>query len=172
MTPEEHDLIFALVVVPGRKRVDTRDAILRHFGTTDGRALGLRLLDEATEAREPDDLEAALILCRVFGFGMEHASRLIDLIPADWHQQHENLVSMVGDLATPAAVDALHHAATWVPDYLDFDDNRALAVKAIWALGAIPGTAPEHALEELSRSADGIPREEAVAQLARRRDRT
>ncbi|MFD5103330.1 hypothetical protein [Streptomyces albidochromogenes] len=30
-------------------------------------------------------------------------------------------------------------ATRWIPEYLDFDEFRALAVKAIWALGAIPG---------------------------------
>ncbi|WP_073814917.1 hypothetical protein [Streptomyces sp. CB02261] len=37
----------------------------------------------------------------------------------------------------------------WIPEYLDFDENRALAVKAIWALGAIPGTEAREALEDL-----------------------
>ncbi|RST14149.1 hypothetical protein E2C00_18095 [Streptomyces sp. WAC05374] len=34
---------------------------------------------------------------------------------------------MLGKLRSPRTVPALVEATRWVPDYLDFDDNRALA---------------------------------------------
>ncbi|MFI7005405.1 hypothetical protein [Streptomyces sp. NPDC050145] len=55
-----------------------------------------------------------------------------------------------------------------VPEHLDRDENRALAVKAIWALGALPGTDAREALEELRDDANEIVRENAVQQFARR----
>jgi len=54
------------------------------------------------------------------------------------------------------------------PDYLDYDESRALARKAIWAIGKTPGPAAEQALVRLSRSEDDILREEAEHQLDRR----
>ncbi|MET9438981.1 HEAT repeat domain-containing protein, partial [Streptomyces sp. NPDC006551] len=63
---------------------------------------------------------------------------------------------------------ALVAATRWVPEYLDFDESRALAVKAIWALGAIPGEEAREALEGLRGDENEIIRENAVKQLARR----
>ena len=65
------------------------------------------------------------------------------------------------------SVDALVHLSQWVPSYLEFDDARALAMKAIWALGAITGDAARRALEALARSECNIVAEGAVAQLQR-----
>jgi hypothetical protein len=96
MTPEEHDMIFSSVVIPGREPVDSREQILRHFNAVDGRQLGLRLVREAAEAKDPVDLEAALIVCFLFGYGPEHLGLLLEHASGDWHQQHENLVSMLG----------------------------------------------------------------------------
>ncbi len=77
-------------------------------------------------------------------------------------------MSALGQLRAPAAVDALYHAAWWVPDYLDFDESRALAVKAIWALGGTPGDEAEQALKQLVSAEDEIVREVGRAQLDRR----
>jgi hypothetical protein len=151
MTPEEHDMIFSSVVIPGREPVDSRERILRHFNAVDGRQLGLRLVREAAEAKDPVDLEAALIVCFLFGYGPEHLGLLLELASGDWHQQHENLVSMLGALRSPDATGALIHAAIWVPDYLEWDENRALATKAIWAIGDTPGNEAERALHQLPR---------------------
>src|SRR4051794_28845967 len=117
MRPEDCDLVLSVVTAPGRKKEVTRDDILRHFDTTDGRGLGLRLLREAVNEKDPVDLEAAIIVCNLFGFGVEHLALLVDLVPADWHQQHENIVSMLGKLKDPSATAALRCAATWVPAY-------------------------------------------------------
>ncbi|MFF0277001.1 HEAT repeat domain-containing protein [Streptomyces sp. NPDC004330] len=51
---------------------------------------------------------------------------------------------------------------------LDWDENRSLAVKAIWALGAIPGSEAQEALTRLCDDDSEIVRENAVRQLARR----
>nr|WP_240982708.1 HEAT repeat domain-containing protein [Streptomyces sp. S3(2020)] len=75
---------------------------------------------------------------------------------------------MLGRLRSPQTVPTLVLATRWVPEYLDWDENRALAVKAIWALGAIPGPEAREALEGLRDDEDEIIRENAVKQLARR----
>jgi len=153
------------MVAPGRGRRGSPDEVLRHFGATDGKALGLSLLRDAVDHEDGLDVEMALIVCATFGFTMGHLDLLVRLAWAGWHHKHEDVVAALGQLRAPAAVDALYHAAWWVPDYLDFDESRALAVKAIWALGGTPGDKAEQALAELVGAEDEIVREAARAQL-------
>ena len=89
-------------------------------------------------------------------------------MPADWHEQHENIVTMLADLGSPESVEALHHAATFVPQYLDWNEDRPLAIKAIWALGAIAGDDASRALTELTGHPDEVVRAAARDQLGRR----
>ncbi|MFD7498065.1 hypothetical protein ACFV8T_38015 [Streptomyces sp. NPDC059832] len=140
MTPEEQDLVMGLVFVPGKGRTRTLDEVLAHFGESDGGALALRLLRDAMERRDADDVAMALIVKAAAGAsGEEFLEPLIELSRADWHRRHEDIVSMLGKLRSPRTVPTLVLATRWVPEHLDWDENRALAVKAIWALGAIPG---------------------------------
>lgn len=170
MTLEDRRIISSLVVVPGRGGQGSPEDVLRHFGTTDGRALALRLLRDAVDRQDGLDVEMALIVCAAFGFTMDHLDLLVQLASADWHHKHEDVVSALGQLRAPTAVDALYHAAWWVPDYLDFDESRALAVKAIWALGGTSGAEAEQALKRLLSAEGEIVREAARAQLMRRQE--
>jgi hypothetical protein len=159
---------MSLVVVPGRLRTGTPEDILRYFGTTDGRALGLSLLRNAFDRHDGQDLEMALIVCATFGFTVDHLDLLVQLVSADWHHKHEDVVSALGRLRSPAAVDALYYAAWHVPDYLDFDEGRALAIKAIRGLGGTPGDEAERALAQLVSAGSEIVRDAAKDQLRRR----
>ena len=49
-------------------------------------------------------------------------------------------------------LESLYKATQWVPKYLDYDDSRALAVKAIWAIGNIPGPEADNYLQQLTGS--------------------
>ena len=171
MTPEDRAAVMSLAVVPGRDRQGSPEGVLRHFGAADGKALGLSLLRDAVDRRDGLDVEMALIVCATFGFTEDHLGLLVRLASADWHHKHEDVVSALGWLRSPAAVEALYHAAWWVPAYLDFDESRALAVKAIWALGGTPGPEAEHALKQLLSAEDDVVREAARAQLDRREER-
>jgi hypothetical protein len=169
MTPEEQDLIMGLVFVPGVGRTRTLDEVLAHFGESDSGALALRLLRDAMERRDADDVEMALIVHGAADASVEEFMEpLIELFPAEWHREHEDIVSMLGKLRSPKTVPTLVLATRWVPEYLDFDEFRALAVKAIWALGGIPGPEAREALEGLRDDENEIIRENAVKQLARR----
>jgi hypothetical protein len=168
MTPADRRAIASLVIVPGRSRSGSPEDVLRHFGTTDGRSLGLRLLRDAVDRQDGLDAEMALIVCFTFGFTMDDLDLLVQLTSADWHRKHEDVMSALGLLRAPTAVGALYHAAWWIPDYLDFDESRALAVKAIWALGGTPGIEAEEALKRLLIAEDDIVRCAARAQLMRR----
>jgi HEAT repeat protein len=163
MSPEERSLVRSLYVLPGRQPT-SNEQFLREFGAEDGVALGLGLLRDATKREDPVDVELALVVCFTFGFSDDHLQPLSALAFADWHQRHEDVASALGKLRSPASVDALAHLAQWVPAYLEFDDARALAVKAIWALGGIGGDAHQ-VLTSLASSSRSTVSEAAVAQL-------
>ncbi|MEW1914381.1 HEAT repeat domain-containing protein [Kitasatospora sp. NPDC085895] len=169
MTPDEQDLVLGLAIAPGEGPTRTLDEVLVHFGESDGAALALRLLRDAMERRDADDVEMALIVHGAADASVEKfLDPLIELFPADWHRKHEDVVSMLGKLRSPKTVPTLVEATRRVPEYLEFDECRALAVKAIWALGGIPGAEPREALEGLRDAENEIIRENAVKQLARR----
>lgn len=115
-----------------------------------------------------EELQCALIVGHTFGFAPEHTEILCRLIEADWHFSHEDVVSALDALQTADAVPALFRATQWTPEYLKFDENRGLAVKAIWALGKIPGSEAARNLEALTRSDVAILRKAATEQLERR----
>lgn len=167
MAPEDRDAIRGLVVVPGRVRAGSPEGVLRHFGTTDGQALGLSLLADAVARRDDVDLEYALVVCSVFGISLDHQPLLLRLSSADWHQKHEDVVSMLGRLRSPLAVHALYAATQSVPPYLEYDGGKALTRKAIRALGGIPGPDARQALLRLADSGDETVREWAQRRLGR-----
>lgn len=168
MTPEQEKLILLLVVgTDGRRKISPED-FLRRFGADDGRALGLSLLRDAVSRRYGDGVELALIVSAVFGFTPDHYGLLKELCYADWHMSHEDVVSSLGEWRDPDSIDALLHMTDWIPGYLDYDEARALATKAIRALGGIPGPEASAALERLSEADDPIVREGAEYQIGRR----
>jgi len=167
VTPEQQSLILALAVAPGGREPLSRERFLGELGVSDGVALGLDLLRDAVARHDADDVELALIVCFNFSFAEDHLDLLVGLAFADWHQRHEHVATALGEIASSSAVDALHHLATWVPDYLDFDDARALATKAIWALGSIRADNARRALQNLAMSDSDIVARGAIAQLQR-----
>lgn len=164
MSPEERALVRALYVLPGRQPM-SKEQFLREFSAEDGVALGRDLLRDATQRQDPLDVELALVVCFTFGFTADHLQALLTLAFADWHQRHEDVASALGRLRSPASVGSLAHLAQWVPAYLEFDDARALAVKAIWALGGIGDAAARQALTSLAGSSNRVVAEAAAKQL-------
>lgn len=168
MTPDERKLILSLVVAPGRNRDGSPEEVLRHFGTDDGQALGSSLLRDAVERQDELDVEAALIICFAFGFTQDHLEPLVQLCSADWHFKHEDVVTGLGKLNSPDTVEALYQATQSIPKYLDYDESRALATKAIWALGGTSGPESGQALVRILDSGSEILRNAAQAQIERR----
>ena len=173
MTEEQHKLCRDLIVFPNGQRRITREEFLRRFPSAVERGKSaLKWLQEAYEARNADDLSYALISGGNFGFVPEHKDILRRLIDEDWHYSHETIVSVLQTWPTVDTVEPLFRATQWVPKSLEYDDARALAVKAIWALGKIPGPEAEAKLETLARSDNAILRKNALEQLERRRKTT
>jgi hypothetical protein len=154
-----------LVSVPGEPSGLTPGRILDEFGISNGHAWGLQLLRDAIVRRDPIDVELALIACFQFGFSEEHLDLLSDLAFAEWHHSHEDAAVALGQIGTANSVAPLQHLAIWVPEYLEFDDARALSSKAIWALGSNPADAARAALEQLAASDSDSVARKARAQL-------
>lgn len=165
MTTDERELVMELVVHK-RSKAD----FLRSFRRSiDGSQLCGTLLAEAMQSKDADDVGYALMVGFVFGFTSSHLEPLLELVSAPWHARHEDVVSVLGDLESPKAVDGLVAATRRVPEYLEFDENRALAVKAIWALGRIDGAVVDAALRESAKDPDPILASAASYQEDRRR---
>ncbi|TWJ07767.1 hypothetical protein LX16_4929 [Stackebrandtia albiflava] len=147
---------MSLVVYPGGRKPGNGEDILRHFGVEDGKSLGKELLRDAILNKDAIDVELALIVVNTFGFEDAHREFLVELSYADWHHSHEDVVSVLGRLRHPDTIDAIFRATQWIPRYLDYDESRALATKAIWALSYMPGTRAHNALCSLLESEDQI----------------
>ena len=171
MTEEQRKLCRDLIVNPDGQNGITKEDFLHRFppAIEHGR-LALKWLEESYQTRNAEDLLCALIVGFNFGFGSEHLNVLSKLVAVDWHYSHEDVVDALDELRSPDTVEALFRATQWIPKSLGYDDSRALAVKAIWALGKISGSEAETRLEALARSEDPILRKTANEQLELRRE--
>jgi hypothetical protein len=169
MTEEQRKLCRDLIIYPDGRIPITKEDFLRRFPSAlEHGKLASRLLEDAYRTHNGEDLGCALIIGFTFGFEREYTKILSDLVEADWHVSHEDVVSALDELHSRDTVEALFRATQWIPKSLEYDDSRALAIKAIWALGKIPGTEAEAKLEALARSDNAILRRTAEEQLERR----
>jgi HEAT repeat protein len=178
MTPNEREMVLKLLVVyPGPNHDNSADGIVRRKEefvrefrplVRDRMNLSLGLLEEAYRERNALDVDYAMIVASAFGASSGFRDVLMRLADADWHRRHEDIVSALGRLRDKEAVDVLYRAALKHHEYLAFDDARALAVKAIWALGGISEASAEEKLRLLAQSDEMILREQAMKQLERR----
>jgi len=178
MTPDEKEMVRKLLVVyPGPNYDNSADAIrqrkeefVRKFRPSvhDRKELSLELLEEAWDERNTTDVEHTLIIGFSLGFLPAHLGVLMRLADADWHRSHEDVVSALDELRDKRAVGVLYCTALKRHEYLAFDKARALAVKAIWALGNIPDDSAVGKLRVLAQSDEEILKHEAIKQLERR----
>jgi hypothetical protein len=163
MMPEKSDLVFDLV----QGRI-SRGEFLRGFESSEpGDALTLRLLEAACRQKNPEDVSLGLAVGFVFGFVSVHKAILCNLAKVEWHQSHEDVISALDELRDAGLVDLFYEATQVIPKYLEYDDARALAVKAIWALGNIGSRLADEKLQIISQSNNPILRDAALHQLTR-----
>jgi len=173
MTEDQRKLCRDLIIHPdGKSQIIKEDFLCRFPSSVEGGKLAAWVLGDADRAQNAEDLQCALIIGFAFGFAPEHKDTLRRLVEADWHYSHEDVVTALETWPSPDTAEALFRATQWIPKSLEYDDSRALAVKAIWALGKISGPEAETKLEALARSGDAILRKNAVEQLERRRKTT
>ena len=169
MTKEQRQLCRDLTIqLDGRSRISRDEFLSRFPSATENGKVATKWIEEEEHARDADDLSCALTIGLLYGFAPDHAVILRRLIDSDWHYSHEDLVIALQTWPTAETVDALFLATQWIPKSLEYDDARALAVKAIWELGKIPGREAQAKLELLARSDNVILRENAKKQLGRR----
>ena len=77
---------------------------------------------------------------------------LADVLIEDWHFRHEDVALAIQDLKCACAVEALERRASSNPNYLEWDENYALARKCTWALADIGTDDARQALKRLSKS--------------------
>lgn len=171
MTTEELKLCEALIVTPpqGERAISKEDFMRRFPSALEDGKLAMPILQEAAESRNAKQLQCALTIGHTFGFSPAQVAILVRVLGDDWHYSHEDVVDALNDLASVSAVSALFDATQRIPTYLQYDDSRALAVKAIWALGRTPGSEAELALRTLASSENVLLREGAQRQLQRRK---
>lgn len=165
MTTKERELVMDMAT----QNLSQADFLRRCRNSTDGRLLCGDLLQEALQTQIASDVECALMVGFTFGFMDEHLSALLELAAAPWHFKHEDVIRALGKFQSPEAVSVLYATTRWIPEYLGFDESRALAVKAIWGIGRIEGPDADAALKELMNDPDPILAKTAAEQMIRRR---
>ena len=170
MTPEERDLAFNLVMSPrGTSRLSAAEFTER-TAIDQPREWALEELRDAIRRRDADDAEAALVVGAVFGRDHRWATFYQDLLMSDWHVLHEGAAAALGDLGDAGSVPALIHASHHVPEYLEFDESRALASTAIHSLGKIPGPEAEASLKALITTLEDRPLRATAQRVLDRRN--
>jgi hypothetical protein len=171
MTEGERELILAFVSGHGSQPPLTEQDFLNRFRKfPNNQEMVCVLLDEALASKDAVQVECALIVGFRFGFSHSNLPVLTKLATAKWHHSHEDVVSALDELNSPDALDILYEMTQWVPEYLEFDEARALATKAIWAIGKIAGEKADAMLTKLARSKEPIISEAASHKVRMRRN--
>lgn len=154
MTPERRLLVLSLFLAPARGHALRPHEFRARTGIEQPSEWALHELQEAIDRQNSDDAEIAFIVGSTFDRDHQWAPFYQGLLLADWHHLHEEAAHALGFLGDSDAVPALVHAVHHVPAYLEYNDGRALANKAIHSLGKIPGPEAQTALHDLLRHED------------------
>lgn len=112
-------------------------------------------LEESIKAKDPDRLEEALNQAWHFGMKTEYVEALNRMLALTWHFRHEDIVNALQKLNSSSSVEVLHQTALIEFGYLDYDEERGLSRKCIWALADIGNSKAKEALIQLSENSDG-----------------
>ncbi|MFU8646689.1 HEAT repeat domain-containing protein [Lysinibacillus sp. fkY74-1] len=126
----------------------------------------LKLLYGAYKIRDVEAVRWMLYVASKFDlFTLNYTSVLCSLIEEDWHKSHEDIAFTLSKLKPLNAVESLYKAVFHELEYLDYDDNFALAVKCIWGLGNINSPDSIEKLKSLSKSNNETIKRNAMEQL-------
>lgn len=127
------------------------------------------MFDLASKSKDAEMAEDAVYLVFLYENSLyKLVDRLNRLIECDWHEQHENIAMLLQKSRDVSSISCLYNTANAKYEYLDFDDNYALAVKCIWALGDIGNEESKEYLKKLLNSENEIIVENARKQLERK----
>lgn len=128
----------------------------------------LEYLNFSYNKKSSFDIEFGIYLLFKFKvYGNIHVDILIKLMQEEWHNQHENIASLFQKLKNVKTVECLYITVFKKFDYLLFDENYALAVKCIWALGDIRNDNAISKLQLLMESDNDVVKINAKKQLDR-----
>lgn len=127
-----------------------------------------RFLRGAAETRDADALEATLVLIAIYGMEDSYVEPLVDVLRQPWHRSYEDIVLTLGNTLDARICEVLYEMTRTVPSYLEWDDNRALARKATYALGKNANPDSERYLRQLLGHEHERVRAIAAKQLLRR----
>jgi hypothetical protein len=133
----------------------------------DASSVGLDMVRRAIQERDAVGVEFGLYLGHRFGVSPSYLDALIELVGANWHERHEDVVDGLAKLKAPASIDALYQAALAEHSYRDYDEAHSLEVKAVRALAAIHTGKAIERLGELLRHANSTVQSETRAQLTK-----
>lgn len=132
MTHEEHVALNALV--GGSLTCSELEKVFPEVSRR-GNQLLLSWLVKAGQKRDPVCLDAVMqVLWHFASFDTNYTLTLCEIGEEDWHDLHEDVVSMLQELRDPPSVEALFRIANSAHPYLEYDDAYALAVKCCYAL--------------------------------------
>lgn len=123
----------------------------------------LRLLKENIINKDARGLSCTLAVLFYDGADTDYTDILLSLLDQKWHILEEDIVEVLELIRDPKSVDKLYQEIINIPDY---DDMRALAKKAIRALGAIGTNEAIDKLEQLLNVNDDIIKEAAFEQIS------
>lgn len=158
LTSHEKDQLSKLRVGLDGEPALSVSEFLRIFrnGEVESVSLVGELLSGALEMQDTDEMELAMLAGFNLGFSVSHINLLSSLAQAEWHYSHEDIASAFDEIRVPGCVNSLRYLAQWVPEYLEFDEARALGSKAVWALKKIGDASARAALREISVSQKDI----------------
>lgn len=126
----------------------------------------LQLLQIAYNEKNAGDVDFLLYLILAFNLiTQDYIDLLCKLMDAPWHYMHEDIAAIFQSFEFPEGSECLYRAALSHYEYLTYDEALALAVKCIWALGAIDTIDSKKKLELLTQSDNEIIRKNAIYQL-------
>ncbi len=138
LTSHQIDACLALIIGPfGKARLTSSEFLAQVPVAVSEGVLAPDFWHAAVEEKDADALVCALLVGFSFGFPSSIVNELCDLLGASWHRSHENLVEALDGFDGEVVADALVGATEYVPEYLAFDDSRALAIKAVWMLSKL-----------------------------------
>ena len=126
-------------------------------------------LQQAREDRNADDVEFCLGLVFRFRPTVDCVPLLGELLAADFHTCHEDIIGALQDAADARSIPFLRQAVLMKPqlEYLAYDDYGAYYKKCFWALRTIGTPDAIAVIREFASSEDSVAREQALYRLSR-----
>lgn len=114
------------------------------------------LLDELLKFYEQQDTEMIEYLIFTLYFGEESINLssfleiLNKLIICEWHNQHEDIATLLQKIGSPESIDYLYKAIFLKPEYLVWDDNYAFEKKCVHAIAKCKNPYAKERLQALA----------------------